>query len=104
MGTWCPSFFSVYTAAALRTMIGAVLKLPFDDERVVNVLCEREPCGANDPADEDHTVFWLVLADQFAKRGVSSARVREKAVSIIDSGSDLAMAQQLGMKGADLRK
>src|SRR5438874_2296958 len=104
MGTWGPSLYSCDIAADLRTMIGAVLKLPFDDERVVDVLCEREPRAANDPADEDHTVFWLVLADQLAKRGVASARVREKAVSIIDGGSDLAMAHHLGMKDADLRK
>ncbi len=104
MGTWGPSLYSSDIASDLRTMIGAVLKLPFDDERVVEILCDREAELANDPANEDHSVFWLVLADQFEKRGVASARVREKAIAIIDDGSDLAMLEKLGLQGTDLRK
>ena len=104
MGTWGPSLYSSDIASDLRTMIGAVPKLPFDDERVVEVLCDREAELANDPTNEDHSVFWLVLADQFEKRGVASARVREKAIAIIDDGSDLAMLEKLGLQSADLRK
>jgi hypothetical protein len=104
MGTWGPGLYSGDIASDLRTMIGAVLKLPFDDEQVVDVLCDREPQVANDTTNEDHTVFWLVLADQFEKRGVASARVREKAIAIIDNDTDLAMLEKLGLKGADLRK
>jgi len=54
--------------------------------------------------DEDHTVFWLVLADEFEKRSIYSARVRDAALSMIDGGADAAMMQKLGMKLADLRK
>src|SRR5262249_19566446 len=59
---------------------------------------------ANDPQDEDHTTFWLVLADQFAKRGLSSSRVRDKALDIIDNERDLSMLAARGMKQAALRK
>jgi len=104
MGTWGPSLYSSDTASDFRAMIGVVLKLPFDDEKVVEVVCEREPKLANDPADEEHTIFWLVLADQFAKRGVASARVLNKAIAIIDEGSDLKMHEKLGLRGAGLRK
>src|SRR5438093_1356793 len=31
-------------------------------------------------------------------------RVREKAIAIIDNGSDLAMLEKLGLQGTDLRK
>src|SRR5262249_33617294 len=48
--------------------------------------------------------FWLVLADQFAKRGVAHAPTREKAIAIIDRGDDLEMMEKRGMKLADLRK
>jgi len=45
-----------------------------------------------------------VLADQFEKRGIFSARVRDMALAIIDGGQDAATMQKLGMKPADLRK
>jgi hypothetical protein len=104
MGSWGSGLYASDIACDLRAMIGAVLKLPFDDERLVDILCEREPAAANDPADEDHTAFWLVLADQFEKRGIASARVRESAIGIIDEGRDLAAHEARGLKGADLRK
>ena len=42
MGTWGPSLYSCDIAADLRTMIGAVLKVPFDDEEP-----ERHPAGCH---------------------------------------------------------
>src|SRR5205085_6224095 len=54
--------------------------------------------------DEDHTTFWLALADQFEKRGVAHTPTRDKAISIIDRGEDLDMMEKRGMKQADLRK
>jgi hypothetical protein len=104
MGTFGPGLYSSDIALDLRAAVGAVLRLPQDDEQLVEILCSAFPEAANNPADEDHTVFWLVLADQFAKQGVASATVRDKAVAIIDGGSDLTCLQRLGMKAADLRK
>lgn len=52
--------------------------------------------------DSDHRVFWLVLADQFTKRGHICDRVRETAVAIIDDDRDIAMHAALGMTPADL--
>ena len=46
----------------------------------------------------------MVVADQFAKRGIISNGAREKALAIIDSGSDLANLSKLGMKPKDLSK
>jgi hypothetical protein len=104
MGNWGSGLYASDIACDLRAMIGAVLKLPFDDERLVDILCEREPAAANDPAGEDHTAFWLVLADQFEKRGIVSARVRDSAIAIINEGRDLASHEARGLKGADLTK
>jgi hypothetical protein len=103
MGSWGSGLYASDMACDLRAMIGAVARLPFDDERLVDILCERERI-ANDPADEDHTIFWLVLADQFEKRGLASARVRERAIAIIDEGRDLAAHERRGLNGADLTK
>ena len=104
MGSWGSGLYGSDIACDLRAMIGAVLKLPFEDERLVDILCERESAAANDPDDEDHTAFWLVLADQFEKRGIASVRVRDSAIAIIDEGRDLASHEARGLRGADLRK
>jgi len=104
MGTWGPGLYSADMALDLRATIGALLRLPFDEQRIVEVLCDGERKAANDPQDEDHTTFWLVLADQFAKRGIASADVRAKALDIIDNERDLGMLAARGMKEKDLRK
>src|SRR3954451_10230300 len=104
MGTWGAGLYSADMALDLRATIGALARLPFDEERIVDVLCDGEQKAANDPQDEDHTTFWLVLADQFAKRGLASAQVRTKALDIIDNERDLTMLAACGMGEADLRK
>ena len=104
MGAWGIGLYSSDMAADMRATIKSVLRLPFDEDRIVDILCEREPNAANDSNNEDHTTFWLVLADQFEKRGVAHAPTREKAIAIIDRGDDLTMMEKLGMKPADLRK
>lgn len=88
----------------LRSTIAAVVRLPFDADRLVDILCETETAAAASPSDEDHSKFWLITADQFAKRGIVCDRVRRKALEIIDGGSDLAMLEKLGMPAGDLRK
>src|SRR5205085_5862055 len=85
-------------------VIKSALRLPFDEDRIVDILSDSERRAAADPNDEDHTTFWLVLADQFEKRGVAHTPTREKAIAIIDRGDDLAMMEKRGMKAADLRK
>ena len=104
MGAWGIGLYSSDMAADMRSLIKSALRLPFDEDRIVQVICEREPGSANDPNDPDHTIFWLVLADQFAKRGVAHAATRAKALTIIERGDDLAMMEKLGMTVADRRK
>ena len=104
MGAWGVGLYSSDMAADMRSTIKSVLRLPFDEDRIVDILRDGERTAANDPNDEDHTTFWLVLADQFEKRGVAHAPTREKAIAIIDRGDDLTMMENRGMKLADLRK
>src|SRR5437762_14331350 len=91
-------------AAHMRSTIKSVLRLPLDEDRIVEIVRDCEGRAANDPNDEDHTTFWLVLADQFEKRGVAHTPAREKAIAIIDRGDDPDMMEKRGMKQADLRK
>jgi hypothetical protein len=104
MGAWGTGLYSSDMALDMRATVKSVLRLPFEENRIVDILREGERQTADDPNDEDHTTFWLVLADQFEKRGVAHAPTREKAIAIIDRGDDLTMMEQRGMKPADLRK
>ena len=103
MGVWGAGLYSGDFAMDLRSTIGAVARLPFDSDKLVDILCENEP-AANNPDDPDHNTFWLVSADQFAKRAIVCDRARDKALAIIDSGSDIAMLGKLGMSSPDLTK
>lgn len=104
MGVWGSGLYSSDFALDLRSSVRAALRLPFEGDRIVELLCALEPASANDPNDEDHSTFWLVMADQFARYGVRSNIVREKALQIIDGGTDIAMLKRLGMDDAGLRK
>ena len=104
MGAWGTGLYSGDFAMDLRSTIGAVTRLPFAAERLIDVLCDTEPGAAGKADDPDHTVFWLVLADQFCKRGIDSPRVRDAALAIIDEGRDRATMTALGMREPDLRR
>lgn len=104
MGVWGTGLYSGDFAKDLSSATRAVAQLPFDGEELTDLLCSVEPGAANNPSDEEHTTFWLVVADQFAKRGIVSERVRQRALEIIDGGEDLAMLSRLGMDAAGLRK
>src|SRR5262245_14742714 len=104
MGAWGAGLYSSDMAADMRAVIKSALRLPLDEDRIVDILRDCERHAADDRDDEDHTTFWLVLADQFEKRGVAHAPTREKAIAIIDRGDDLGMMEKRGMEQADLRK
>lgn len=104
MGVWGTGLYSGDFAKDLSSAVRAVSQLPFDGERLAEMLCSVEPGAANNASDEDHTTFWLVVADQFAKRGIACERVRQRALEIIDKGEDAAMLTRLGMKATGLRK
>lgn len=104
MGVWGAGLYSGDFAMDLRSAFKAVIRLPFDGEKLLELLCDLQPGAANNTAGEDHTTFWLVAADQFAKHGIACERARHKAIQIIDEGTDTAMLARLGMDPAGLRK
>ena len=104
MGVWATGLYAGDFALDLRSTIGAVAKLPFDSEQLLDILRESERSAADQADDPDHTTFWLVVADQFARRGIESRRAREMALEIIDSNKDLTNMEKLGMRASDLRK
>lgn len=104
MGTWGTSLYSGDYAADLRSTIGAIMRLPNDGDELLKILVDIESDAAEDSDDEDHTIFWLVTADIFLKKGVFCPQLTETALKIIDSGQDLAMMESLGMDERDLKK
>ncbi|HET9399349.1 MAG TPA: hypothetical protein VFO34_00215 [Candidatus Acidoferrales bacterium] len=104
MGVWGAGLYSGDFASDLRSSIKAVLRLPFDAEKFVELVSELEPAAASNPQDEDHSTFWLVVADQFAQYGLQSETARAKATQIIETGADLAMLRKLGMQADGLQK
>lgn len=104
MGSWGTSLYSGDFAADLRRTVAVVARLPFDAEQLLDLMIEVEPAAANNSNDDDHSVFWLVVADQLARRGVHSRRARDAALEIIDSGRDLEAMARLGMSERDRKK
>ena len=88
----------------LRAAVAAVARLPLSDAELVEALRSTERAAADHAGDTDHTTFWLVLADQFARRGVYPEEVKARALQIIDSHADLDQLKALGAGPADLRK
>ena len=104
MGVWGAGLYSGDFAADLRSSIKAVLRLPFEAEKLLELISELEAAAASNPQDEDHSTFWLVVADQFAQYGLQSDTARAKALQIIETGADLTMLRKLGMKADGLQK
>lgn len=104
MGAWGVGLYSSDFALDMRGCVDAVVRLPFDAEALLETIRQTEPASADDPADPDHTVFWLTVAERLARKGVDCPAARERALAIIDGGTDLAAMAALGMDATSLAK
>lgn len=96
MGTWGAGLYEDDQASDLKNTIALLSKVPAQGERLLQIL--EKNWGSCDPDDDDGRLFWLVVADQFERRGIDCPRVPATALSIIASGVDLESAKD---KGAD---
>src|SRR5262245_5307698 len=104
MGAWGVGLYSDDFSRDLRPMVGTLARLPIDGARLTELAATRFSETASNPKDEDHTIFWLVLADQCASRHIDAPEARRKALAIIDTGADVAVHRELEMSERDLRK
>jgi hypothetical protein len=102
MGTWGASLYDDDEAGDLKNAIAAVCKVPGDGDRLLSLL--KEMYGARDPASDEGSLFWLVVADQFERRGLRCAEATANALAIIRGGADLARASAHGADAAFIRK
>lgn len=99
MGTWNAGLYDSDSAADLKNTLALLCKVPANGERLLDLLTEL--LGVSETTDAQ---YWLVVADQFEKRGLHSARVQAHALALIDDGIALAQARDSGADAAFLKK
>lgn len=102
MGTWGAGLYDDDEASDLKNTIGLLCKVPASGDRLLELL--QRVLGERDYEGEAGLPFWLVVADQFEKRGIECASVSTVAMSLIDSGADIAHARQHGADEKFLKK
>jgi len=97
MGAWGAGLYSNDEASDLKALLGSVLRLPFSGEELVELLKREMAVQADD------VTFWLVLADQFEKKGILHPETSKRAISILRNETDISHLHALGMSEADLK-
>lgn len=103
MGTWGPGLYANDLAKDLKSTIASVMRLPHEPADLVRLLEESFPVQSSQRSDEDYTSFWLVVADDFHKRGVNEPSLFQRAIEIVDSGMDLNCPERQEMSASDQR-
>src|SRR5436190_22986330 len=104
MGAWGVGLYASDFVRDVRPMVATLARLPVGGAQLSELAAGRFSETAGNPRDEDHTVFWLVLADQCTQRHIDAPEARRRALEIIDKGADIAVHRELGMTERDLRK
>jgi len=104
MGAWGTGLYANDFAADLKSTVAALATLPFDGDRIADILRQESAEILADTEDADYTTFWLVVADQFEKKGICCESVRKTAVQIIESGQDLKLMAAVEMSSKDLKQ
>jgi hypothetical protein len=92
MGAWGGGLYDSDFALDLKGTINAVLRAPLSDDEVLAEIWVSHGDGA---VAADALDYWLVLADQFERRGIPRQDVFERAIAIVEAGEDVAMLDEL---------
>jgi hypothetical protein len=103
MGDWGVGLYQGDVASDLRNKISLLAKLPASGERLLKILIETHHEGITFD-DDDGPAFWLVVADQFERRGIACPKAFERALLAIDTGADLRDWERRDASSSDLKK
>lgn len=104
MGAWGIGLYTNDFGLDVRNALKTILRLPWDEQRLTALAIDTFRETANNPDDENYTTFWLVLADQLHRQGITAKEVFKTALDIIKSGRDLQVNQDCGMSNAAIEK
>ncbi len=103
MGSWGAGLYQDDTALDLKNTIALLVQLPASGDRLLEILLDNhgEAVGLDDPGGP---TFWLVLADQFERRGIACPRAFTQALTAIETGADLRDLESRDAGPTDLRR
>lgn len=102
MGAWGAGLYQDDSASDLKSTISLVSKVPAEGDRLLEIL--RAVQGNAGVDEEDECTFWLVIADQFERRGITCPEAFATALSIIEDGRDLRRLEESGLDQRGLLK
>ena len=105
MGAWGTGLYQNDNASDLKDDFKLWVGMPWSQDRLLAELMKHygiKPEAACAEADESG--FWLAVMDLFHQYGIDHALPREKALALIDSGTDLRLMEELEMEPGDLRR
>jgi hypothetical protein len=101
MGAWGGGLYESDFALDLKGTIEAALRAPLSDDEILAELWASHGEGS---ADVEALDYWLVLADQFERRGLRRQDVFERALAIVEAGEDLAALEALDAESKTIAK
>lgn len=101
MGAWGGKLYQDDEALDIKENVKVLSKLPIDTSELWKLLASK--CGITSSKDLSNPVFWLVIADQFERKGIRLNGVFENAIRIISDGIDIALQKELEMEDKDLK-
>jgi len=96
MGTWGEGLYDDDEACDVRDTIALLSKMPGDGESILRLMLEQFERD-EDLTDDGCPTFWMAVADQFAKRGITCERAFRLGVAAMETGADLADLAARGM-------
>ena len=102
MGAWGEGLYEDDEACDVRDFISLLSKMPGDGDSILQLALEQFERDEN-LDDDGCPTFWMVVADQFAKRGIECDRAMKQALLSINSGADLADLKARGMEPQGLK-
>lgn len=102
MGAWGPGIFSDDTALDVRDTYRELLEDGFDPQEATGLLLEMLADFYND--SDDAPVSWLTLAATQWRYGCLADDIKNRALSIIDTGAGLDQWEEAGRKALESRK